>query len=462
MPGLPTEKYGEWNSSNSRLERLYHGGPRELVNRELTLPCSTHPVYLDERVKDHPETVKILESLLRITMPSSTLEHVSQEVRDQIRILASPYECGRVLECDQEIVLDGIPYTVTAKGGGCTTFGAQGAESRFFPANRDHGIIIPERTLQQMNEERIAALRSYRISYQNGIMERSKGEDELKVAKELESKGIDAEKVLAMYEISELPDVDGVLHPLEYFVNKKILRQRHLLLYLRPVILIRAAKSNFRLLDLINLLKLGDVELLRRFVDFLVQEYGRYEKKEKPSREEYFYWLVKKTLKQALILLKEGRSDRSKIWWDQARNRSTMGEELDLEAFHPIPVNTMQDSHFLEQFIAVNDLEKTFLVYALAINKAYEGSIDFPQLAEIFYTEAMSHLSPEELQKIFGGFDRYHVSEAPYAYPQTFSNPADFNQNVRVRLAENARVGHVNGCDADFSLYFERMKQLLS
>lgn len=435
-------------TDNARLERVYAGGPSYLVNRELTLPCEVVPVksLVDPAVVDHPALEERIQGMMRIIMPPGALARVSADVRARFKRMASPYECGRVLEDDEPVIIDGVPHVLTVKGCGCTRFVAEErAHSRFFPSDLSGPVKFSEEAQKKADARADEALRGYRFYRTKGSMDFHDADVEFKRSALVRDAGFDAERVLGVYPLSAMPDQDGVLRPMEYFQKEGILVSGW---YNHPALLVRALKSNFRLLDLINLLKLGDDRLIRQFVDFVVEQYRLIEADAHATPADYFQWLASRAFDQRVKLFFAGYPNQSAEWQTQARNRSVLCEAIDLEGGDmpgPYRAHLNQDQHFIDLAECFDFLGTTLVLYASAINRVDPDSVDLSELAKM-YNEVMSAgFSADVLQGVWDGFLEEQRRGFGSQAIRVSRNFEDFAKAVHRNLFRNSSRSTVEG-----------------
>lgn len=394
----------EFYSKNKHLEEIYAGAPDYLVNRELTLPCAVEPDFEDDAVKKDPDLKKRLDDLMRIIIPPTLVDKLSGDVRDDIRVLASPYECGRVLEDDEPVLIDGIPHIITIKGPGATTFVAnEGAKSRFFPSDLSGGLGDKAFRAEQARK-RLEELRDYRFRWLDGVM----GIHDARVEKErsqlMAMAGFDVERVLAIYRITAMPNHAGEMLPISYFQDERIVNNHPMY---SPSILVRAVKSNFRLLDLINLLKLDDPVLMKRFIEYAVKLFAQIEGKKDATPKDYFFWLAERSIDQSTNRFFAGYPNRSAEWPTLSRNRSTMAEGIDLEGGDiagPYRAHFNDEGHFIDLCEGLDFLRTSLVFYAVAINRAYPGCIDLKDLAAMYESKVQAVFNNNHLKDHHGRF----------------------------------------------------------
>jgi hypothetical protein len=151
------------------------------------------------------------------------------------------------------------------------------------------------------------------------------------MTKKLLGIGVDAPLILAVFEITALPNQSGKYYPVAYYRDVKGLIPKGL----RPAVLVRAAKSNFRLADFFDLAKQGTAEEVRRFIDYAVKEFGQFEKVNEPTVEKYFQFLVAKIIRQKKAMEPLGLRNPNNVWENLATNLTILGEEIDVGDLKP-------------------------------------------------------------------------------------------------------------------------------
>lgn len=108
------------NTKNIRLKEIF-GEAHSYINAEYTLPCVTRDVTAYDASIYPAEFERICRDP-RVIVTPTTFDRLSLPQRDRVEVLASPFECGRVLETNEDILIDGKPYAVSIKGVGSTRF----------------------------------------------------------------------------------------------------------------------------------------------------------------------------------------------------------------------------------------------------------------------------------------------------------------------------------------------------
>jgi len=363
-------------SSNTRLESIFSARP-EYLNRELVVSpkLETPPVYVNPIIRGKLEA-ELREKVPAIITPASWLTLVKQPT--SARILASPYECGRVLELDEKMEIAGVPYVITFKGVGATSFCRQtGTNNPWVRADSC-----------RFTEEDRAELRKNSIWRWFGTFTAEDAKSNLRGIKIFSNAGCETEQILAIYHISHFPDPNGELQPISWFKDRGIIN-----LDIDPVISVRAARSNIRLLDFVMFEKLEKQDLILPVLDHACREYAQYNALARCSIQEYFEGLAVKLIRHQLPLILTGINLESDLWQDWARNISILGEDLDLEN---IFYHDGSYEEYEEYYIRVKGyfaaLENVLKNVGDVVNRNTESELNLSQLGKIMAEEVLSAL----------------------------------------------------------------------
>ncbi len=378
-------------SNNQTLEGVFRANP-EYVNREYTLPAEVNqtPIFLADGIAGTP-LEEVIRSNLRTIVPSAMAAQLPQESQNALTVMASPYECGRVLELDDKVEIYGVPHVITFKGVGATTFARKtGGENPWMMAGHRH-----------FTSHDAEMLRSVPFWKHYGILDEKEALTELEGARRIEGVEVDTEKILAIFKLESIPE-GGVQKPISHYKNEGRVPGDF-----DPVIMVRAVKSNLRLLDMVMLDELQKEGSIPAFVEHVTAEYGRYEKIENPTFQDYFFWLVKKMIGQELPLILQGYKMSSGRWQDLGRNVSTMGEELDTQDMIERERTTRTESYYLE------DVENNFANIERVLRQFAERAVNYGSVEideEVFATivvsearKVLSSANMEERHKKFQG-----------------------------------------------------------
>lgn len=356
-------------STNRRLLEAYRGS-EDLLNIEYTIPVPTFPLYERQDVKADPALQAVISEHLRFIVTPSQAEKLSDDLKGQIKIMTSPPECGRLLEADEQVIIDGKPYTMVFKGVGLTRY--------FRDGNNE---LRPSDLLQAYIDPELALLQTVSYMQKVGLMDQFAALRELNEADSPQMNEIDTEQILGVYIIDALPDEQGQLRPIAELqktsVNPDIV----------PVILVRAQRSNHRLVDPYNLVQLGRDETARIFIETMKQDFKRAQALEDVTMQEYLANRMRKFVRQDLSLLLMGYPlSVQDDWTTLARNVSTEIEEIDLEDMDKIRfVNLTHFRSASNQYFG--DLIKTVKEFAKVIASHGGEAIDFRMLGEGLYEE---------------------------------------------------------------------------
>lgn len=337
-------------SGNPRIETIY-ASATHLPNREHTLNAVGRPLYRDPLVKQDPDIQAVLDDNVRVIVTPRTVSRMGSERRAGLRTLASPLESGRVLELDEPLELDGFPHTITIKGVGATTFWRS-------PGNEGPFAVIRRHTPQDRVQ-----LERFPFLGHSGVFTSRDAVSEVIASNRLRRAGIDAERVLAVYTLDQIPNAAGVLRPYRNFVGRG---SSQITPESRPVLMFRAMKTNFRLLDLYMLRYLGAEPSIPILIGQTMEQFEHLDSQENPTLQEYLHWISGKMLIQELPLAVGGYDlSSTRRWSDLARNVSMLGEKLDLEALKQNGRGRQSDSfeygmHFRANFGNIVDALNNF------------------------------------------------------------------------------------------------------
>lgn len=109
--------------SHLPLASIFHGDTAYL-NQEVTIPAQIagEALYRNPILEDNPELEKEIQGMLRVIVHPNSATVQTGSRREIEKILESPYECGRVLESPNKILVNDIAYTISVKGVGATQF----------------------------------------------------------------------------------------------------------------------------------------------------------------------------------------------------------------------------------------------------------------------------------------------------------------------------------------------------
>ncbi len=373
-------------SNNIRLEDIYGEIP-DSINREFTHPCGVkgRPVYLNTVVKRSSELQGLIRGYLRFVILPAEDRVLSGKDSGRIKVLASPPEGGRVLEVDEKVPIDGKPHTITLKGMGATRFARE--------HSAEMSLVLPASAFPNM-QEYLPRLRDLPFLGRMGFLDKNGAIKMVKRTRILSRKGIDVAKVLALYEITGIPNRNGKVRPVAYYRGKGMICEG-----LVPVIMVRAAKSNFRLSDLIELGKIKNEAAIMKFIGHLLNEY-RQQVEEEGVIQDYFAYLVEKVFRQKRLMNMFGIVDSANFWQNTASNISILGEELDVENLRHY--SDFEEDRIREVFERTQCALKEF---GRTINEYYPQKVDLDlvdqayesALLDLTYRSIMSNRSIDRL-----------------------------------------------------------------
>lgn len=380
-------------SRNHRIEAVFSAAPH-LPNREFTLPIVGKPLYRAPVVKEDEGIQAVLEDNLRVIVTPTTVSRLNDGKRGELRTLASPPECGRVLELDDQVEIDGFPHTVSVKGIGATTFW------------RTTGNDGPFAYGRRLDPESSRILNRVPFLGRSGVFTARDALSETIESINLRKKGVDAELVLAVYGLDQMRNISGVLRPYQNFVGKGL---HQITADSRPVLMFRAMKTNFRLLDPYMLNYWGAESSIPALLTHTIDQYSVLETNPNPTLQDYFTWLSGKVIRQELPIAVEGLDlSTTRRWSDLARNVSMLGEELDLEAMGQGSKARRWEyfeygEHFRANFGNIIAVLNNLGEYAVRFGGDF-GGIDQEQYAEHFWDtvfEVVGALDAERVTYLF-------------------------------------------------------------
>jgi hypothetical protein len=285
----------------SRLSSIFHGDDTYL-NRETTVPAelSKEPLFENEILSQDPDLNTKTRSLLRVIVHPNVRDIQGVVNSEVVKILESPYECGRVLESPDMVEIGGTPYVLTAKGVGATQFFRQTqAITPWHWRGRDLDV----------GTSRAMKTRTYH-EYR-GTFHCLDAEDSLKGYRLFQELGIETEIPLAVWRLASLPDKNGEMRPIA-----DLKKRRHLSKGTDPVLYVRATKTNFRVLDPI---RMNETESLRPNIGplfaHMLAEY-RLRNDPNASMQDYVEWLFGKMFDIEAWLSFAGITHGGEMWSD--------------------------------------------------------------------------------------------------------------------------------------------------
>lgn len=304
-------------SNNARLETLFSGAGS--LNREYTITCPITPLYIDRNIPQ--KVLAAMKQNTRIILTPTQLHRLSRPAKKQVEVRASSEENGRVLEADAPIVIEGREHILTSKGNGATAFIRSGRQ--------DYEQKVVDLFGKPREAKAALELSVVAFSPNRGWLEHDNAYDELLGSQELETLGIDCEKVWGICRINALPDSDGLLQPIDYFKEMGALPESA-----DPVLLFRTSRENIRLQDIARLEDLGQSEAAANLLKYSVQTFAKANEVIGPfSEEDYFVALANKITRGMFPLFLRGYRFASHSWHDVARNISVVGEKVDVSEF---------------------------------------------------------------------------------------------------------------------------------
>ena len=300
-------------SDNPRINSILRG---QYSNVELTLPCETenlaYPGKKDLRRARGLEDV--LADRNRVIIAPEIVGDLSREVRGKIKVMASPRQCGRLLEADNEVLIDGERHVVTFKGVGATTYAVKSKLQGMIEESPDG-----EKKEKLMMAQELLKRRRFHEQLDLGMLDLRQGAKEALVNADMEKLGARVQKSLSIDQIKAMPDANGEMREMEHFKKLGCVADDA-----HPVILARAMRTNFRILDLVNLKMSNQRGALDSVIQHLCQ-------RNQEQKSQYLTRMLRELVDNELMLILEGYQVGNQYWPTHARNVSCEAEELDLE-----------------------------------------------------------------------------------------------------------------------------------
>lgn len=313
-------------STNERLNRVFDGSG--YLNIEATVPIGFETAYESPVLDISREAKAAIVEGMRFIVPEETLGKVGRAAKKSVRVMTSTLECGRVVEADQQIDLNGEKYVITFKGAGATTYVEWMLRNRIKLGERKEVISVWKDWLSILKKQRY--VRDIR-----GLMDEKEAIAEKEISESYERIGISMQTVLGIYRIFDLPNARGGTTEVTTLREIGVLPRQA-----SPVILVRAMRSNLRILDMLNLKTTQKKKNLELLYAELACEHG--------SLRDYFLTTVGEIVRNHTISMIVGKEIISKDSIIHARNISIHGEEIDFETIHfkdrdqNLPFSTVQ------------------------------------------------------------------------------------------------------------------------
>jgi len=360
-------------SPENDLHHIFTKHP-EHVNTEYVYAAKTNntPIYIDPGCAANKKIKVFLEHHLVSIITPNMLHKLRDATKENIiDILQSSYENGRVLTIYEKIVINDIPYSVVLKWIWSTAYA------------RETGAINPwmRGDIYIHKEEEKQALADFPFYESSWVYWEEKALLELERSQMLHNMWIHSEKVLAIYKLEEIIWPNGNYISIQELEETGVITQ-----WKKPVILIRAHKTNFRLLDIIMLDKYERNQSIPNLIEHILCE-AETQWWTKDINQ-YTQKLFTTVIKNRLDLSWKFSRLNGEFWQDICRNISMFWEELDLGTMDPMKDDTYfrNPNFYLEHY--KRNMQSIFIWFSQMISTLEENSeykIDHEELAKQVY-----------------------------------------------------------------------------
>lgn len=363
-------------------------GNTAYLNQEITVPACVieEALYINPILENHPELLQEVREMLRVIIHPNVKSIQSRTKRYTEKILESPYECGRVLESPNKVVVNGISYNLNVKGVGVTRFYRETqANNPWHSAGMDPEI------------KRALDMRTF--FEDRGVFHKQDALENMEWFHRLQTFGVETEIPLAIYELTSLPDENGEMQSIEFLKKKWYLHKD-----VEPVLYIRMSRTNFRFLDPI---RMNETEKFRPLIQPLfthaLSEYRNMTKNEHATIQEYAEWVIQKIISQEIHLTMNGIYHGWETWPDFGRILSLFGEIIDLDDVKNYSKLEAQSFYDFEEFFG-RKIDLLVSNIRQFINAFVENGIeiDIPSIAQIFidtiYATCLKNTTREHIQ----------------------------------------------------------------
>jgi hypothetical protein len=301
---------------NARLLDLQAISP-DYINAEKTVAASIGDIHF---LTDNVDP-SLIARCMRFIIVDSQCSTEPYEIR------SSPLECGRVLEANDQIEINGIPYTVTTKGCGTTRFyRLTGAESKYLTVKEKQDISHDPTPYTERAYFGVA-----------GLLDKDVMQSELYGSEIMRALQIKTQTNLAWAPLLALPHQDGIPLPIQTLKNEGLVYEES-----EPVLMIRAVRSNFRLMDFVNFHDRKDPEgmkwLLQHTKDLYQDSLGS-----RISTQRLYTTIMKQLVDDMLTICFAGYNPCVHFADDLARNITIAGEWIDLDDLEQSKVRSPYD-----------------------------------------------------------------------------------------------------------------------
>lgn len=373
----------------------------DYVNTEYVYPCKVKKVtYECPLCKKDTHLFSFVKSHLKTIVTPHWHNALSKKTAiEQVDVLQSLYENGRVLESKDTITINGKQYIMTMKGIWSTNY------------CRTTWSINPfqERAGYQKDTLEHKLLSIFPYVDNSGLLPLKSALIEKDVSLRLESLWVDCEKVLAIHTLSDLMWPNGVYIPVSQLEEDGVIKDKK-----EPCIISRLQKTNIRLLDLYMMKDYGKKSLIKPAIKEILRVAKMHWWVE--DINQYLSTLIQKVIKNRLTLSQYCDKINGSLWEDIARNMTCLAEEVDLvtiEKYDHIPSNPhdFSDNYNNQMIPLMNGIR----LFVTVIEHEWWYTVDHQLLADTIRETVKSFViaHEEQLKKLFieqKRYERYNFS----------------------------------------------------
>ncbi len=384
------------------------------INEEYVFPCITKDqhVYLHPSIQDNIELEALIKKNLVTIVTKPWVASVTKVAKQQqLQVLHSLRENGRVLEANDTIQLDGVTYKMMIKWVWATNYYRTTWAKNPWMRRHEH----------THDDREVWLLEQFPFLDWGGILPLTSAIIEKEKVQEMIDLWIDTEEVLAIYEIDQIYGPDGKYHDIKTLQDDGVIFPDW-----QPCLLIRAQKSNIRLMDIILLEKTQKKYLIEPMMHEILKEAKEYLGVE--NLQEYLEVLIKKLIKQRLSLHEYGTRNGERRQ-DIIRNITVLWEEVDLVTMKHNKSDWYKKNpyDFVGRFERImNEIMPGLHYFIEILQNQFWDSLDLTKLAyliveqiEIFIQNNMSYFT--ETYKQWWYYKRYYVTD-PSQWISKFQN----------------------------------------